>query len=62
MTEQTPQDDAFNTNLSVGEILRRSRLTYNITFEQAERDLRIKAGIVADFLQTRRHIDEDHRQ
>ncbi len=43
MTEQTPQDDAFNTNLSVGEILRRSRLTYNITFEQAERDLRIKA-------------------
>jgi cytoskeleton protein RodZ len=43
MTEHLPNEDAFHTNLSVGEILRRSRLTYNITFEQAERDLRIKA-------------------
>ena len=43
MTDQINPDDAFHTNLSVGEILRRSRLTYNITFEQAERDLRIKA-------------------
>lgn len=43
MTEQLPTDDAFSTNLTVGEILRRSRLTYNISFEQAERDLRIKA-------------------
>lgn len=36
-------ESEFHTDLSVGEILRRCRVKYNISFEQAERDLRIKA-------------------
>jgi cytoskeleton protein RodZ len=33
----------FHTDLTVGEILRRCRVKYNITYEQAEQDIRIKA-------------------
>lgn len=36
-------ESEFHTDLTVGEILRRCRVKYNISFEQAERDLRIKA-------------------
>lgn len=39
----TPLPESFQTDLTVGEILRRTRLHYNISFDQAERDLRIKA-------------------
>jgi cytoskeleton protein RodZ len=35
--------DNFQADSTVGEILRRTRLHYNISFEQAEQDLRIKA-------------------
>lgn len=38
-----PEKNEPATDLTVGEILRRSRLGYNITFAQAEQDLRIKA-------------------
>lgn len=36
-------ESEFHTDLTVGEILRRCRVKYNITYEQAEQDIRIKA-------------------
>lgn len=36
-------DSEFHTDLTVGEILRRCRVKYNISYDQAEQDIRIKA-------------------
>lgn len=36
-------ESEFHTDLTVGEILRRCRVKYSITYEQAEQDIRIKA-------------------
>lgn len=44
MVLKLPMPEAeFHTDLTVGEILRRCRVKYNITYEQAEQDIRIKA-------------------
>ncbi len=42
-SQPSPLPDNFHTDLTVGEILRRTRVHYNISYEKAERDLRIKA-------------------
>lgn len=39
----SPKPEKLHTDLTVGEILRRTRLHYNIKYDQIERDLRIKA-------------------